>query len=118
MTPNMTEFKFGDVVLVPFPFTDQSTSKQRPAVVISSAKYLSAKPDLIIMAITSQLHQARSSLEVALTEWKAANLIKPSVIKPVIATLEKSLVIRKMGQLTAQDRAALLNLIAAVVGDA
>lgn len=70
MMPNMTEFKFGDVVLVPFPFTDQSTSKQRPAVVISSAKYLSAKPDLIIMAVTSQLHQARSSLEVALAEWK------------------------------------------------
>jgi mRNA interferase MazF len=29
-------FEFGDVVLVPFPFTDQTTSKKRPAVVVSS----------------------------------------------------------------------------------
>jgi mRNA interferase MazF len=30
----MTDYEFGDVVLVPFPFTDQSASKKRPAVLI------------------------------------------------------------------------------------
>lgn len=49
----MTLFEFGDVILVPFPFTDQSTSKKRPAVVISSAAYNAERPDLIIMAVTS-----------------------------------------------------------------
>lgn len=49
----MTGFEFGDVVLVPFPFTDQSAAKKRPAVVISSKAYHQARPDLIIMAITS-----------------------------------------------------------------
>ncbi len=43
---------FGDVVLVPFPFTDQSGTKKRPAVVVSSSAYNSARRDLIIMAIT------------------------------------------------------------------
>jgi mRNA interferase MazF len=62
MTPNMTNFEFGDVLLVPFPFTDQTTSKQRPAVVVSSKAYQAAKPDIIIMAITSQMHQGRSTL--------------------------------------------------------
>ena len=37
--PNTTTFEFGDVVLVPFPFTKQSTSKKRPAVIVSSAAY-------------------------------------------------------------------------------
>ena len=35
----MTSSEFGDIILVPFPFTDQSTSKKRPAVVISSSSY-------------------------------------------------------------------------------
>ena len=45
-------FEFGDVVLVPFPFTDQTASKKRPAV--GSRAYNTARPDIIVMAITSQ----------------------------------------------------------------
>jgi mRNA interferase MazF len=35
----MTNYEFADVVLVPFPFTDQTTTKKRPAIVVSSADY-------------------------------------------------------------------------------
>ena len=48
---------FGDVVLVPFPFTDQSGIKKRPAVVLSSNNYNVSRRDLLIMAITSQVRQ-------------------------------------------------------------
>jgi len=51
----MTAYNFGDVILVPFPFTDHNQSKQRPAVVVSSAGYHAERPDLILMAITSQV---------------------------------------------------------------
>ncbi len=50
----MTGFEFGDAVLVPFPFTDQSATKQRPAAVVSSEAYHRERPDVILMAITSQ----------------------------------------------------------------
>lgn len=56
----MTDFKFGDIVLVPFPFTDQSAAKKRPAVVISSEAYHQQRPDLIIMAVTSQVKSAQT----------------------------------------------------------
>jgi mRNA interferase MazF len=38
-TPSMTAYSFGDVILAPFPFTDQSQAKQRPAVIVSSTRY-------------------------------------------------------------------------------
>ncbi len=54
---------FGDVLLVPFPFTDQQGSKQRPAVVVSSCAYNANRPDVLMMAITSamRLPNAHSS---------------------------------------------------------
>ncbi len=54
--------RFGDIVLVPFPFSDQTAIKRRPAVVISSPAYNLARPDVVIMAITSQLRPHRCSL--------------------------------------------------------
>ena len=50
-----SRFGFGDVVLVPFPFTDQSGTKKRPAVVVSIDGYNTSRRDIVIMAITSQL---------------------------------------------------------------
>ncbi|NEP30889.1 MAG: hypothetical protein F6K38_05180 [Moorea sp. SIO3B2] len=35
----MTTYNFGDIILVPFPFTDQTTIKKRPTVIISSNTY-------------------------------------------------------------------------------
>lgn len=52
-----SSFSFGDVVLVPFPFTDQSGIKKRPAVVVLSASYNASRRDIVIMAITSQVRQ-------------------------------------------------------------
>lgn len=48
-------FEFGDVVLVPFPFTSQAASKRRPAIVVSNQTYNTARHDVVVMAVTSQL---------------------------------------------------------------
>ena len=98
---------FGDIVLVPFPFTDQTTTKKRPAIVISCAAHNSTRPDIILMAVTSQLRATAALGEVWLTEWQAAGLLKPSTAKPVIATIERSLVIKKLGSLATTDETKL-----------
>lgn len=109
-------FEFGDIVLVPFPFTSQTASKKRPAVVVSGRAYNAAKPDVILMAVTSQLRASTVLGEVWLQDWKAAGLLKPSAVKPVFATLEQALVIRQLGALTPADREALRKTIAQVLG--
>jgi len=85
--PPTTSYSFGDIVLVPFPFTDQSAAKRRPAVVVSTERY------------------SRGTLgEVQVKDWKSAGLIKPSVVKPVVTTIEHTLVIRRLGRLKEEDQ--------------
>jgi len=111
----MKSLTFGDVVLVPFPFTDQTASKKRPAVVVSSDTLHSESIDLVVMAITTQ-PRAASSLEVPVTHWQQAGLLRPSVIKPVLASIERSLVLKKLGSLQHPDRQALLTLLSNTLG--
>lgn len=108
--------RFGDVIVVPFPFTDQSATKKRPAVVISSDAYQRERPDVIIMAITSQVRAAPTIGEIDVAHWQAAGLLKPSVIKPILATIEARLVLRQLGRLTADDEKSLRQVLAAILG--
>jgi mRNA interferase MazF len=54
--------------------------------------------------------------EVAVVHWQAAGLLKPSVIKPLLTTIEASLVLRQLGKLHADDQDSLRKVIAAVLG--
>ena len=112
----MTRFEFGDIILVPFPFTDQSTIKKRPAVVVSSKPYNQQRPDLIIMAATSQIRPTSTIGEVIVQDWQAAGLLKPSAIKPVITTIEKRLVIKSLGRLKEKDQKALQESLKGIFG--
>ncbi|MEW6126591.1 MAG: type II toxin-antitoxin system PemK/MazF family toxin [Acidobacteriota bacterium] len=102
----MTDYKFGDVILVPFPFTDQSSGKKRPAVVVSSAAFHAAHINLMLMGVSSQVSGLLRTGEVMITNWQQAGLLAPSVVKAVLTTVEKKLVIRKLGELCEVDRQA------------
>lgn len=112
----VSRFTFGDVVLVPFPFTDQSGLKKRPAVVVSSSDYCEHRRDIVIMAITSQVRQPLAFAEALIVDWQGAGLIKASVFKPVFTTIEQGLVIRTMGALSAGDVKALHGVMGAAIG--
>jgi mRNA interferase MazF len=108
--------QFGDVVLVPFPFTDQSAAKQRPGVVVSSLAYHRARRDLILMPITSQVRGSGEFGEVIVQDWQSAGLLKPSAVKPVLATFERSLVRKTLGRLSARDQQRLRESITSLFG--
>jgi mRNA interferase MazF len=111
-----TTFEFGDVVLVPFPFTNQTASKRRPAVVISRRAHHDRGLDLVLMAVTSQVRTPLMPGEVLLTGWQAAGLLKPSVTKPVLVTVEKSLILRRLGRLDEVDRQAVTAVLQRILG--
>lgn len=105
--PPTTSYSFGDIVLVLFPFTNQTQAKQRPAVVVSSSAYNARRLDVVLMAITSQVHTPLEFGETEIAAWQQAGLIKPSVAKPLVFTLEKPRVIKSIGRLESADRARL-----------
>ncbi len=111
----MTPFDFGEILLVAFPFTDQSATKRRPAVVISSEAYHSQRLDVIVMAITSQLRASSNFAEIQILQWQGAGLKLPSAIKPVIATLAQTIVLKRLGRLQEQDQHTLRLAIGSVV---
>ena len=78
-----TSFSQGDVVLVPFPFTDLSSVKQRPALVLSPERLNKVRPDLVLAAITSQIPDVVGEDEILLsdTDLRTTGLLKASIIK-------------------------------------
>jgi mRNA interferase MazF len=104
----MTTYKPGDIILVRFPFTDLSTAKKRPALIISAADYNDAHNDVIIIALTSR-KQDDSGLE--LSEWKEAGLIKRTWLKPVFATINAQVIQRTLGKIAEIDREWVKNAI-------
>jgi mRNA interferase MazF len=86
--------KKGDVVLIPFPFTDLSGSKIRPAVIL-----IVSDSDITLVFITTQL-KWKEDFDVALEPTPGNGLKKKSIIRlNKLATLDKELVIGKIGNL-------------------
>lgn len=115
--PPTTSYKRGDVVLAPFPFSDQTSVKQRPALVISIEDFQEQGPDLLIMAVTSQVRGPLLKVgEFLIRDWQAAGLLKPSAVKAAIATIEAKLVRRRLGHLSDYDLEQLKRSLGELVG--
>jgi mRNA interferase MazF len=99
----MTGYKRGSVVLLPFPFSDQSSAKIRPAIVVSP-DYPS--DDLLVAAITSVGDILRPG-EFPIQFWREAGLIHPSFAKRAITSATGNLVKKQLGQLRESDLAKL-----------
>lgn len=113
----MTTFEAGDVVLLPFPFTNQAGTKKRPAVVVSSTVFGAVRPDLVVLAATSRLSNVPTALEYILGDWQQAGLPKPSMCKPVLLTIERALVVRKLGRLSTPDWQGVRRMLSAMLAE-
>ncbi len=102
--PPTTTYERGEVVLVRFPFTDLTSSKQRPALVVASTTFLGAGKDLIVVAISGQRVDRPGKFDHAVKDWKAAGLLMPSVVRTgKLVTLHADLIRRSLGSLSAAD---------------
>lgn len=93
-------YKQGEIVIVPFPFSDLSSIKQRPVLILSNDEYNAKGEDIVTCGITSNLGNAEHSVLIDNTLLAKGRLPKKSRIKvDKLFTLEKRLVRERIARL-------------------
>jgi len=107
----MTRCRQGDVVLVPSPFTDLTTVKQRPALVLSADWFNASRSDCVVAALTSQIpsHLQPDEYRLCSGDLLAGGLPKPSLVRlEKLFTISQALLRRRLGTLPRATMEALL----------
>lgn len=102
------------VVVVPFPFVDRGVARRRPALVVSSERFNTAHPAVVMAMITT----ARASTwanDVVLEDWQAAGLTAPCRVRLKLFTLDVALLLGQRGSLSAADRQRVATAMRAVL---
>jgi mRNA interferase MazF len=114
----MTPYKQGDIVLVPFPFTDLSAAKQRPAVVVSADWFNRSRADCILAAITSQIPAtlARDEMLLAARDLQSAGLPKSSLVRcGKVVSIQQALIRKRLGVLPPATLRVVLNGVRSIL---
>ena len=107
----MAGFIAGDVVVIPFPFSDLSNTKRRPALVLASPN----GPDVVLVQITSRAYSGAVALEQA--HFAKGGLKRRSYARPgKLFTAEESLILYRVGTLEAAKLEEIRSHIRKILG--
>jgi len=93
-----------DIVKVPFPFTDKLATKNRPALIISSAHAFNNPIEHSVMAMITSAKQSDWPLDTVITDIQTAGLPVPSLIRLKLFTLDHRLIRGTLGELSREDQ--------------
>lgn len=113
--PSTTAYKKWDIVLVSFPFTDFTSDKRRPALIVSPDNFNSGQ-DVTIAFVTSQISSPARIGDYHLKHWKEAGLPKESMVRMKFATIDKSIIVKKFGSVKNDDRTEIENILLTFFG--
>ncbi|MDI3477015.1 MAG: mRNA interferase MazF [Thermoanaerobacterium sp.] len=94
-----TMYKQGDILLIPIPFSDLTSSKKRPVLVLSNDDYNDKTDDVIVAAITSNITRRDYTVLISNRDMQEGNLHVDSCVRvDKIYTLSQNIVINKFGR--------------------
>lgn len=110
----MEEFIKGDIVVIPFPFSDLSEVKRRPAFVVSKLK----GDDVILCQITSRAIKDKYSIQLRKTDFATGGLSVDSNIRPNrIFTADKNIILYKIGNIKENKTKEILQKIIGIINN-
>lgn len=104
-----------EIVVLPFPFTDRSTTKRRPALILSNPEYQESNGHIVCAMVTTA---ARSSwaTDTTIEGWDDVGLPKPSKVRLKLFTLDARFVIRRLGRLREMDASKVDKNLSQILG--
>jgi len=91
-------YEQGDILLIPFPFSDLSSTKQRPVLVLSNSDNNRSRQDILVAAITSNVLERDYLIRLAPEDLEQGHLKVDSGIRAdKIYTLSQKIVVKRFG---------------------
>ena len=105
-----------DIVLLPFPFSDQTGLKVRPAIIISNDHFNKASEDLIVCAITSVIDKSKHSVLLDQKDIETGYLHQQSSIKVEnILKIKKSIILKTIATVNKNVLTKVLDVLQKIV---
>lgn len=108
----MAKFVKGDVVVVPFPFSDLTQAKRRPALVITALE----GDDVILCQITSQTIKDNYALSLDDKDFGTGSLKQPSNVRPNrIFTIDSHIILYQVGSLKREKLTEIIDKVIEII---
>ena len=91
-----------EIVVVPFPFSNQSGTKRRPALVLSDRSF-NIRGHTVLAMVTTSSHRSWPG-DVVLSDYKSAGLQIPCIVRLKLFTLDNRLLLKRIGCLAGNDQ--------------
>lgn len=109
MRNHIVAFEAFDVVVVPFPFTDKTSTKRRPALVLSDSETFNKQSGHSVLAMITSASNSDWPHDIEINDLDAAGLPSASIVRMKLFTLDNQLILRKAGKLANTDQQTVVN---------
>ena len=105
-----------DILLVPFPFSDQKGKKVRPVIVISNDEFNRESEDVLIVSVTSNISKDKYTSPLSNNDLEEGQLDSQCCIKVEnILKIDKELVIKKIGRIRKEKLEKIIEILVKIV---
>ena len=113
----MANFQRGDIIILPFPFSDATGAKRRPALVLAELPYFGGM-DYLVCMITSRDGRDPHSLEILPSDLSAGQLAVQSYLRPLyLFAAESNAIVARIGKLKSAKTSSVIKIITSVIKD-
>lgn len=104
-----------DVVLVDFVFSEETGSKRRPVLVLSSPEYHRGRQEAVVAAVTSNTSRVLPG-DHMMDDWQQAGLPLPSMVTGILRTIKQGMIGRRLGRVSGKDMAGVMGNLRSTLG--